>query len=98
MQVICAPSGARPGFSPFKKPFGVSVVGPADPTVRCPQVEEAAHDTRRSESSSLLSSSPRHRLWRRRTLHPCPNPRYIPKIKTNHVKYPEGWELIEPTL
>lgn len=22
----------------------------------------------------------------------------MPKIKTNRVKYPEGWELIEPTL
>lgn len=22
----------------------------------------------------------------------------MPKVKTNRVKYPEGWELIEPTL
>ncbi|THU53953.1 hypothetical protein C4D60_Mb10t19830 [Musa balbisiana] len=22
----------------------------------------------------------------------------MPKIKTSHVRYPEGWELIEPTL
>ena len=22
----------------------------------------------------------------------------MPKVKTNWVKYPEGWELIEPTL
>jgi hypothetical protein len=22
----------------------------------------------------------------------------MPKIKTSRVKYPEGWELIEPTL
>lgn len=24
--------------------------------------------------------------------------RTMPKVKTNRVKYPEGWELIEPTL
>lgn len=24
--------------------------------------------------------------------------RKMPKIKTSRVKYPEGWELIEPTL
>ncbi|KAL4578711.1 hypothetical protein LXL04_014840 [Taraxacum kok-saghyz] len=24
--------------------------------------------------------------------------RRMPKVKTNRVKYPEGWELIEPTL
>ena len=24
--------------------------------------------------------------------------RIMPKVKTNRVKYPEGWELIEPTL
>lgn len=24
--------------------------------------------------------------------------RNMPKVKTNRVKYPEGWELIEPTL
>ncbi|KAH0915144.1 hypothetical protein HID58_029590, partial [Brassica napus] len=28
----------------------------------------------------------------------CPKCRTMPKIKTNRVKYPEGWELIEPTL
>ncbi|KAJ0503388.1 putative G10 protein [Helianthus annuus] len=22
----------------------------------------------------------------------------MPKVKTNRVKYPEGWELVEPTL
>ena len=22
----------------------------------------------------------------------------MPKVRTNRVKYPEGWELIEPTL
>jgi len=22
----------------------------------------------------------------------------MPKVKTSRVKYPEGWELIEPTL
>lgn len=22
----------------------------------------------------------------------------MPKVKTNRVQYPEGWELIEPTL
>lgn len=22
----------------------------------------------------------------------------MPKVKTNRVKYPEGWELIEPTI
>ncbi|KAK1426024.1 hypothetical protein QVD17_14691 [Tagetes erecta] len=24
--------------------------------------------------------------------------RFMPKVKTNRVKYPEGWELVEPTL
>ncbi|CAL9185588.1 unnamed protein product [Musa hybrid cultivar] len=104
MRVIYAVTGARPGFPRFKKPLGVCrrpcrshrplpIGGDL-----CAEVEEAAHDTRRSESSSLQSSPPRHRLWRRRTLHPCPSPRCIPKLKTNHVKYPQGWELTEPTL
>lgn len=22
----------------------------------------------------------------------------MPKVKTNRIKYPDGWELIEPTL
>ncbi|CAI9270846.1 unnamed protein product [Lactuca saligna] len=28
----------------------------------------------------------------------CSGVRRMPKVKTNRVKYPEGWELIEPTL
>lgn len=28
----------------------------------------------------------------------CIAVRRMPKVKTNRVKYPEGWELIEPTL
>ncbi|CAL5387533.1 unnamed protein product [Camellia sinensis] len=28
----------------------------------------------------------------------CFSVRIMPKVKTNRVKYPEGWELIEPTL
>lgn len=27
-----------------------------------------------------------------------PAEKIMPKVKTNRVKFPEGWELIEPTL
>ncbi|CAL9114566.1 unnamed protein product, partial [Musa textilis] len=78
---------------------------PADPTVRCLPVATSAPRWRRRHTVPVGPNPlPSYHLLlvivcgRRRTLHPCPNRRYIPRVKTNHVKYPEGWEHIKPTL
>ncbi|CAL9116153.1 unnamed protein product [Musa acuminata var. zebrina] len=88
------------GF-PVSRSHSASVVGPADPTVRCLSAATSAPRWRRRHTIPVGPNSLRsyHLLYkRRRTLRPCPSPRCIPKLKTNHVKYPQGWELTEPTL